>query len=101
MRHQGFSEDKGCHFRIWLIVYQSIEWMLDSFFFAARVRVFIDMDRKHSNGLGKNPDASIDSGHLHGTSFVDGFARIASSKEKAIGTAIGAVGGLVSGVKNS
>ena len=101
VRHQGLPEDKGCHFRIWLIVYQSIEWMLDSFFFAARVRVFIDMDRKHSNGLGKNPDASIDSGHLHGTSFVDGFARIASSKEKAIGTAIGAVGGLVSGVKNS
>lgn len=21
MRHQGLSEDKGCHFRIWLIVY--------------------------------------------------------------------------------
>lgn len=82
------------------IVYQLIKWMLDSFFFVARVRVFINMDRKTSNGLGKNPDAGIDSSHLHGASFVDGFARIASTKEKTVGTAIGTVGRLVSGVKN-
>ena len=75
--------------------------MLDSFFFAARVRVFIDMDRKPSDGLRKNPDASIDCSHLHGASFIDGFAGVASTKEKAIGTAIGAVGGLVPGVKQS
>ena len=73
--------------------------MLDRFFFATRVRVFIDMDRKHSDGLRKNPDAGINCGHLHGTSFVDGFARVASTEEKAIGTAIGTVGGLVSGMK--
>ena len=70
--------------------------MLDRFFFAARVRVFIDMDRKPSDGLRKNPDAGIDCSHLHGASFIDGFAGVASSKEKAIGIAIGAVGGLVS-----
>ena len=70
--------------------------MLDRFFFATRVRVFIDMDRKPSDGLRKNPDAGIDCSHLHGTSFIDGFAGVASTKEKAIGTAIGAVGGLVS-----
>ena len=75
--------------------------MLDRFFFAARVRVFIDMDRKPSDGLRKNPDAGINCGHLHGTSFIDGFAGVASTKEKAIGTAIGAVGGLVPGVKQS
>ena len=54
------------------------------------------MDRKPSDGLRKNPDASIDCSHLHGVSFIDGFAGIASTKEKAIGTAISAVGGLVS-----
>lgn len=73
--------------------------MLDSFFLAVRVSVFIDMDRKSSNGLGKNPDTGVDSSHLHGASFIDGFAGVASTKEKAIGTAIGAVGGLVSGMK--
>ena len=70
--------------------------MLDRFFFAARVRVFIDMDRKPSDGLRKNPDAGIDCSHLHGASFIDGFAGVASTKEKAIDIAIGAVGGLVS-----
>ena len=68
--------------------------MLDRFFFAARVRVFIDMDRKPSDGLRKNPDAGIDCSYLHGASFIDGFAGVASTKEEAIGTAIGAVGGL-------
>lgn len=43
-----------------------------------------------------NPDAGINCSHLHGASFIDGFAGVASTKEKAIGTAIGAVGGLVS-----
>ena len=75
--------------------------MFNRFFFATRVRVFIDMNRKPSDGLRKNPDASIDCSHLHGASFIDGFAGVASTKEKAIGTAIGAVGGLVSGVKQS
>ena len=70
--------------------------MLDRFFFATRVRVFIDMNWKPGDGLGKNPDAGIDCSHLHGASFIDGFAGVASTKEKVIGTAIGAVGGLVS-----
>lgn len=70
--------------------------MIDRFFFATRVRVFIDMDRKPSNGLGKNPDAGMDCSHLHGASYIDGFAGVAPTKEKTIGTAIGAVGGLVS-----
>ena len=47
----------------------------------------------------KNPDAGIDCSHLHGTSFIDGFVRVASTKEKTIGAAIGAIGGLVSGMK--
>ena len=51
---------------------------------------------KPSDGLRKNPDAGIDCSHLHGASFIDGFAGVASIKEKAIGIAIGAVGGLVS-----
>lgn len=33
MRHQSLSEDKGRHFRIWLIVNQSIQRMFDCLFF--------------------------------------------------------------------
>ena len=78
---------------------QSIQRMLDCLFFTTGVSVFIDMDRKSSDGLGKNPDAGINCGHLHGTSFIDGFAGVASTEEKTIGAAIGTVGGLVSGMK--
>lgn len=36
---------------------------------------------------------------IDGASFIDGFARAASTEEKTIGSAIGTVGGLVSGMK--
>ena len=101
MRHQSLSEDKGRHFWIWLIVNQSIQRMFDCLFFTTRVSVFIliNMDWQSCNGLRKNSDTGVDCGHLHGTSFIDDFARVASTKEKTIGAAIGAVGGLVSGMK--
>ena len=99
MRHQGLSEDKGCHFRIWLIVNQSIQRMLDCLFFTTGVSILINMDWQSCNRLRKNPDAGIDCSHLHGASFIDGFARVASTEEKTIGAAIGTVGGLVSGMK--
>ena len=60
-----------------------------------KLSILINMDWQSCNGLRKNPDAGIDCSHLHGASFVDGFARVASTEEKAIGTAIGTVGGLV------
>lgn len=101
MRHQSLSEDKVRHFRIWLIVNQSIQRMFDCLFFTTRVSVLIliNMDWQSCNGPRKNPDAGIDCSHLHGTSFIDGFVRVASTKEKTIGAAIGAIGGLVSGMK--
>ena len=101
MRHQSLSEDKGRHFRIWLIVNQSIQRMFDCLFFTTRVSVLIliNMDWQSCNGPRKNPDAGIDCSHLHGTSFIDGFVRVAPTKEKTIGAAIGAIGGLVSGMK--
>ena len=73
--------------------------MLDCLFFTTRVSILINMDRQSCNGLRKNSDTGVDCSDLHGTSFVDGFARVASTEEKAIGTAIGTVGGLVSGMK--
>lgn len=99
MRHQSLSEDKGRHFWIWLIVNQSIQRMLDCLFFTTGVSILINMDRQFCNGLRKNSDTGVDCSHLHGTSFVDGFARVASTEEKAIGTAIGTVGRLVSEMK--
>ena len=73
--------------------------MLDCLFFTTGVSVLINMDRKPSDGLRKNPDAGIDCSHLHGASFIDGFARVASTKEKTIGAVIGTVGELVSVMK--
>ena len=78
---------------------QSIQRMLDCLFFTTGVSILINMDRQSCNGPRKNPDAGIDCSHLHGTSFIGGFARVASTKEKTIGAAIGAIGGLVSGMK--
>lgn len=63
------------------------------------ILILINMDWQSCNGLRKNPDAGIDCSHLHGTSFIDGFVRVASTEEKAIGTAIGTVGRLVSEMK--
>lgn len=57
------------------------------------------MEWKVSDGHGKKPNAGIDCSHLHGISFVDGFAWIAATKEKTLGTAIDAVDGLISGMK--
>ena len=101
MRHQSLSEDKGRHFWIWLIVNQSIQRMLDCLFFTTGVSILINMDRQSCNGIRKNSDTGVDCSHLHGTSFIDGFARVASAKEKTIGAVIGTVGGLVSGAKQS
>ena len=99
MRHQSLSEDKVRHFWIWLIVNQSIQRMLDCLFFTTGVSILINMDRQSCNGPRKNPDAGIDCSHLHSASFIDGFARVAATKEKTVGATIGAVGGLVSGMK--
>ena len=99
MRHQGLLEDKGCHFQIWLIVNQSIQRMIDCLFFTIGVSILINMDWQSCNGLRKTPDAGIDCSHLHGASFIDGFARVASTKEKTIGAVIGTVGELVSVMK--
>ena len=73
--------------------------MLDCLFFTTGISVLINMDRQPCNGLRKNPDAGIDCSHLHGTPFIDGFARVAFTKEKTVGAAIGTVGGLVSGME--
>ena len=73
--------------------------MLDYLFFTTGVGILINMDRQSCDGLRKNSAAGIDFSHLHGTSFIDGFARVASTEEKTIGAAIGTVGGLVSGMK--
>ncbi len=64
-----------------------------------KIQPTLNMDRQSYNGLRKNSDTGVDCSHLHGISFIDGFARVASTKEKTIGAAIGAVGGLVSGMK--
>lgn len=96
VRHQGLPKDKGCHFRIRLIMYQAIQRMLDCLFLAAGVGVLINMNWQASNRFGENPDASVDGSHLHGTSFIHSFTGITAAKQEAVSAAVGAVGGLVS-----
>lgn len=96
VRHQSLSEDKGCHFRIWFIVYQVIQRMLDSLFLADGVGVLINMNRQASNRLGKNSDARVDGSHLHGTSLIHRFTGITATKQETVSAAVSAVGGLVS-----
>jgi hypothetical protein len=89
VHHQGLPEDKGCHLRIRLIMYQAIQRMLDCLFLAAGVGVLIN--RQVSNRLGENPDASVDGSHLHGISFIYSFTGITATKQEAVSAAVGAV----------
>jgi hypothetical protein len=57
--------------------------------------VLIQMHRQASDGFGQDSDAGIYGGHLHGRALVHVLAGIATAKQEAIATAIGAVGGLV------
>ena len=51
MRHECFPEDEGCHFRIWLIMEQEIQWMIQRFFLAAFLVVLVQMKRQTGDCL--------------------------------------------------
>ena len=101
VRHECFPEYERGHFRIWLIVKQRIQWMVDSFFFAAGIGVAIQMQRKTSHSLCQDAHTGINCGHLHGRALGYGFARGGTAKQETIAASGSSIGGLVSGLKYS
>jgi len=70
VRHKGFAEYEGCHFRVWLIVQYRIKRVLRRFF-AAVSRIFENMQRKACHRFGKDAHARVNGGGLHGGAFVN------------------------------
>lgn len=97
--HEGFPKHKGTHFRIWLIVEQMVQRMVEGFLFPTILLVSVQMKRQTCHRLGQNADAGIHSGHLHGTALRYSFAGGAVAQEKAVTAASGAVLGLVPGAE--
>ena len=95
MRHEGFPEGKGGHFRVRLVVEQVIQRMPQRLFLAARGVVLIEMQRQRGDGLGQNPHTGVHRRHLHGAALVDSFARHSIAEQEGIAAAVQRVARLV------
>ena len=95
MRHEGFPEGKGRHFRVRLVMEQVVQRMPQRLFLAASGVVLIEMQRQRGDGLGQNPHAGVHRRHLHGAALIDGFARHGIAEQEGIAAAIQRVAGLV------
>ena len=83
--HEGFPEHEGTHFRVWLVMEQQIQWVVDGFLFAAVLGVAVEVQRQASHGLRQDADAGIHRCHLHGAPLGDSFAGGGAAKEKCVG----------------
>ena len=95
MRHEGFPEGKGGHFRVRLIVEQVIQRMPQRLFLAARGIVLVEMQRQRGDGFRQNPHTGVHRRHLHGAALVDSFARHGVAEQKGIAAAVQRVARLV------
>ena len=95
MRHEGFPEGKGGHFRVRFVVKQIVQRMPQRLLLAARGVVLIEMQRQRGDGLRQNPHAGVHRRHLHGAALVDGFARHGIAEQKRITAAVQRITGLV------
>ena len=99
MRHERFPEHEGTHLRVWLVMQEQIQRMVNGFLLAAVLLVTVEVQRQTCHRFRQDADAGIHRCHLHGGAFVDTLARRAIAKEKAVGTASSAVLGLVPGTE--
>ena len=88
MRHERFSERERGHFRVWLVMEQPVERMVDGLFLAASVVVLVEMQWQGCNGLSQNTDAGVYRRHLHGRAFIDGLPCSRPAKHEGISAAI-------------
>ena len=84
VRHEGFSEHEGTHLRVWLIVEQAVERMVERHCFATAVRVFIKVQRQSCDSFRQDADAGIHGGHLHGRAFRYRLAGCRAAEEESI-----------------
>ena len=95
MGHEGFPEHEGTHFRVWLVMEQQIQRVVDSLFLTAVLGVTVEVKGQASHGLCQDADAGIHRRHLHGAPLGDGLAGGGAAEEKGVGAPGGAVLGSV------
>ena len=99
MRHERFPEHEGTHLRVWLVMQEQIQRMVNGFLLAAVLLVTVEVQRQTCHRFRQDADTGIHRRHLHGRPLINPLARSASSKEKAVGAAHGAVLGLIPGTE--
>ena len=95
VRHEGFPEGKGGHFRVRFIMEQIVQRMPQRLLLAARGVVLIEMQRQRGDSLGQDSHTGVHRRHLHGAALVDCLAGSRVSEEKRIAAAVQRVAGLV------
>ena len=101
MGHECLSEHERTHFRIRLIMEQSVKRMVDGFFLAAVIVIFVKMQRQACHCFCKDTDTGIHCRHLHGRTLGYCLAGSCAAHIKGVGTARRSVFGLISRLKHS
>ena len=78
---------------------EQIQRMVNGFLLAAVLLVTVEVQRQTCHRFRQDADTGIHRRHLHGRPLINPLARSASSKEKAVGAAHGAVLGLIPGTE--
>ncbi len=93
--HKRFPEHEGTHFRVWLVMEQQIQRVVDGLLLAAVLGVAVEVERQASHGLRQDADAGIHRRHLHGAPLGDGLARGGGAKVESVAAPRSAVLGSV------
>ena len=101
MCHERFAEHERAHLRVWLIVEQAVERMVERHCFATAVRVFIKVQRQSCDSFRQDADAGIHGGHLHGRAFRYRLAGCRAAHEKGVVAARCAILGFISRFEQS
>ena len=95
MGHERLPEHEGTHFRVWLVMEQKIQRMVDGLLLAAVLGVAVEVEGQASHGLRQDADAGIHRRHLHGAPLGDSLAGGGAAEEKGVAAPGGAVLGSV------
>ena len=101
MGHECFTEHERTHFRVRLIMEQSVQRMVEGFFLATAISVFIKVQRKPRHSFCQNTDTGVNGSHLHSRPLCYGFACGSPAHVKCIGASGGSVFRLISGFEQT
>ena len=99
MGHERLPEHEGTHLRVWFVMQEQIQRMVNGFLLASVLLIVVKVQRKTCHCFRQDADAGIHRRHLHGRPFIHSLARSASSEEKAVSAARSAVLGLIPGTE--